>query len=52
VVSADTAERTNCSWEVLRLDHYANGQTGQRGISDHAPVQLTIRSIGAGKERR
>lgn len=52
VVSADAAERTNCSWEVLRLDHYANGRTGRRGISDHAPVQLTIKSIGVGKERR
>ena len=51
VVSADAAERTNCSWEVLRLDHYANGRTGQRGISTTRP-QLTIKSIGVGKERR
>ena len=48
VVSADTAERANCSWEVLRLDHYANARTGQKGISDHAPVQLTLKSIGSG----
>ena len=45
VLSADATEHLNCSWDVLQLTHYLNCRMSQTGISDHAPVQLTLRSI-------
>jgi len=45
MINADGFECTNTSWDVLRLAKHTNTRRGVRGLSDHDPILLEIKSV-------